>query len=92
MPHFYLDVCNTQADSPDEQGREFADLEAARADAIAGIRSILRDEVLEGRMDLNGEVRILDADRRLVMIVPYAEAVSIVEPDEAETSILRSSK
>ena len=92
MPHYFLDVANSQINSQDEVGREFADLEAARAEAIGGIRSILRDELVEGKMDLNGEVRILDAERQLVLSVPYAEAVTILPPASEESPPRSNSK
>lgn len=90
MARFYLDLQNTQASSRDETGSDYPDLESARQAAIAGIRSILSDEVLDGEIDLNGKVSIFDEQRRLVLTVPYSEAVT-VSPAEPERSAIRSS-
>lgn len=81
MPRYFLDVSNAKASNKDEAGAEFADLDAARQEAIAGIRSILGDELLGGEIDLNGKVRIFDEQRRLVLTIPYSDAVTVVAPN-----------
>jgi hypothetical protein len=78
MPHYYLNVCNMDVQARDEEGQELANLEAARWEAIASIRSILSHELAEGRLDLRGEIRIENARRDVVRVVPYADALEIM--------------
>ena len=78
MRRFFLHVRDWTSETLDNEGQEFADIEAARAEAIAGIRSMLCAELAEGRMDLRASVDIEDSEGKLVLSVPYAEAVSII--------------
>jgi hypothetical protein len=77
VPRYFLDVCNTDVDAGDPEGRELPNLEAARREAIAGIRSILAHEAAEGRLDLRGEIRIRNARGEIVRVVPYGDALEI---------------
>jgi hypothetical protein len=77
MPLYFLDVRNTDIRAKDMEGHELPDLEAARREAIAGIRSILAHEVAEGRLDLRGEIRIEDEQGNVVLVVPYADALEV---------------
>lgn len=82
MPLYFLDVYNRTICSSDEEGIELPDLDAARVQAVQGIRSILQDEVAHGRFDLEGRVEIFDADRNLLATVEYRDAVALrVEAD-----------
>ena len=77
MPRFFLDICNTDIQATDDEGRELPDLDAARAAAIEGIRSILADEILSGAIDLRGEIRIADEFGYRLATVSYSEALQI---------------
>jgi hypothetical protein len=77
MPLYFLDVYNRTGWSRDEEGMELPDLDAARAQAVVGIRSILQDEVGHGAIDFEGRVEILDAAHTLLATVGYREAVSL---------------
>jgi hypothetical protein len=78
MPIYFLDVCNSEVIAGDPEGRELPNLDAARREAIAGIRSILANEAAEGRLDLRGEIRIKNARGDVVRVVPYADALDIM--------------
>jgi len=63
-----------------ERGEEFpvfADLDAARAAAIEGVRSLLSEEARQGQLDLSGKIEIADADGNILLIVPFREAVEL---------------
>lgn len=77
MPRFYLHVCNGDGFTEDEEGRELRDLDAARQIAINGLRGILSEEMKAGQLNMASFIEIEDANRELVMIVPFAEAVSV---------------
>ncbi len=81
MPRFHLNIFNGSGPVPDESGQDLADIDAAKEQAVMGIRSILSAEVLEGVMDLRGRIEIADAAGQLLLVVAYAEAVTIKSPE-----------
>ena len=77
MPLYFLNVFNRTGCSADAEGMELPDLEAARAQAVDGIRSILQDEVAHGGIDFEGRVEVLDEGGNLLLTVTYRDAVSV---------------
>ena len=87
MPHFYFNIRNGMGYVPDDEGRELADDEIARAEAVKGARSLLSAEILQGRLDLRGRIEVADGRRQTVMAVAFNEVVEIVDgelPPEEE--------
>jgi hypothetical protein len=74
---FYLHLFNRLGSALDEEGVEVADLEAAEARAVDGIRSILADEAKVGRLDLDGRIEIADESGAIVRTVPFEDAFEI---------------
>ena len=71
MPRFYLDILNGDKVREDPEGQEFADLDAARAEAVASAQylvahGILRHEDLSDRSFL-----VRDENEQTVAIVPF---------------------
>ena len=81
MPLFYFNIHNGNGLTEDEEGRELPDEGAARAEALQGIRSILAEDVRQGRLDLHGRIEVLDAAKRPLFAVTYADAVRIESPE-----------
>jgi hypothetical protein len=81
MPLFFLHVYNRTGCSRDEEGLDLPDLDAARAEAAAGIRSILADEVARGTIDFNGRIDIADAAGTVIATMRYGEAVELREEE-----------
>ena len=77
MPRYHFDVQNGADLVLDEEGRELANLEAARREAIKGIRSLISAEVEKGSLDLTGQLTLRDATGRTVILLRFEEAVSI---------------
>jgi hypothetical protein len=77
MPHFYFHVVNGHGETRDEEGVELPDLEAARHQALSGIRSILREELARGYLDFGGRIHITDDDDRTLLEVPFRTAVDV---------------
>jgi hypothetical protein len=78
---FYLNVFNRTASAEDEEGVDLPDLEAARLNAIEGIRSIIASEAKTGKIDFHGRVEILGDDRRLIAVVRYRDAVEVLQDE-----------
>ncbi|MND01289.1 hypothetical protein D3C83_202310 [compost metagenome] len=62
---------------PDEEGRELPDLGAAEDFAVDSIRSILKDELDTGRLDLRGRIDIADGGGQVLAVVPFDRAVEL---------------
>lgn len=76
MPHYYLHQRN-EIYVADEEGEDFADLDAARQKALIGARSILSEEVKHGSLDLRGVIEIADDSGAIVEVVPFQETVTV---------------
>jgi hypothetical protein len=61
---------------------EFPDLEAARAQALSGIRSILGEELASGLIDLNGRLEICDQAGSVLLSLLFSDAVELRTPDK----------
>ncbi|KKC24380.1 DUF6894 family protein [Sphingomonas sp. SRS2] len=77
MPHFYLHLINGSGITRDQEGIELPDVDAARVEALAAIRSILKEELNNGQLDLGGRVAIEDGQGNFLCDVMFAEAVDI---------------
>ena len=86
MTRFYLHIHNGIGLSEDEEGCECPDLEAARNEAIRGIRSLLAAELIEGSIDLCGRIEVADEAGRIVAVVPFRDAVELHLDTERSSS------
>jgi hypothetical protein len=78
MPRFYLHIHNSLGFAPDEEGRELADVERARDEAVKGARSLLSEEVSEGQLDLRGRIEVTDEQGKLVSVVKFEDVLRIL--------------
>nr|WP_047168524.1 hypothetical protein [Sphingomonas sp. Y57] len=81
MPHFYFHVSNGTGETRDEEGIDLPDLAAAHAQALSGIRSILREELGRGLLDFGGMIRVTDPQGRILLEVPFDSAVEVRHDD-----------
>ncbi len=81
MPRYRFNIHNGIGFVEDEEGRDLPDLDAARAEAVKGIRSILTEDVDQGRMDLCGRIEVVDDSGQSVLVIPFEEAVRILRPE-----------
>lgn len=77
MQRYYFHVRDRWGEAPDEEGLELPDLAAARLAAIRGARSLISAEVCEGRLDLDGEIRVTDAAGGRCFVLRFNEAVEL---------------
>jgi hypothetical protein len=78
MAHYHFHVLNGLGLTEDDEGRDLADLDVARREAINGARSIISEEARDGRVDLRGRIDVTDASGRVLLTVRFIEAVEIV--------------
>ena len=77
MPRFYFHVFNDET-SLDDEGLELPDLEAARAHAVEGARSLMSDLVWRGRIVLSHHIAIQNEQGELLLDVRFGDAVEIL--------------
>jgi hypothetical protein len=76
MPRYFFNIFNDST-SLDDEGRDLPDLEAARAHAIAGARSLMSDTLKEGRLVLSHHIAIVDERGELLLDVTFGDAVEV---------------
>jgi hypothetical protein len=77
VPRFYFHLRNDM-DVPDEEGREFPDLDAARASALDLGRFEVSEMVkTEGRVVLHHRIDIEDEQGRMLDSVPFRDVLSV---------------
>jgi hypothetical protein len=72
---FNLHECGTLI--LDEEGREVIDSDQLHALAIKEARQLMSVEVARGELCLSCRIEVLDADQRLVLILPFKDALNI---------------
>jgi hypothetical protein len=78
MARFHFHLLNGGGLTADEEGRELANLDVARDEAIKGARSLISEEAKEGHVDLRGRIDVADPTGRVLLTVTFTEAVEIV--------------
>jgi hypothetical protein len=86
MARYFFDVINGIGLVEDEEGQDLPGLSAAREVAIAGVRSILREDVAAGFIDLAGRIDVRDADRQPLVSIPFRDAVELRGLDAEQTA------
>lgn len=84
MQRYFFNVYNGTGLTEDLEGLELPGLEAARTQALIGIRSIVGEEVGSGLVDLNGRLDICDGGGSVLLSVPFSDAVEFRTPDKEE--------
>ena len=79
MPRFHLHLHNAHVEASDEEGHNLVDLAAAQAMVLRGIRDSLGHEVMTGKMDMRGQIDIVDDGGILLLTVRFDEAVEIIK-------------
>lgn len=82
MQRLYMHVHNGFGTVCDEEGLEFADMDAAIRCAIANIRSIMCEEAREGCVDLRGRLDIAVAGGQVLRTIRFDEAVTVIRDDD----------
>jgi hypothetical protein len=76
MPRYYFHVRDGGGLVEDEEGRELADADVARNEALKGVRSIVSEEAKQGLVDLRGTLEVHDG-ARLVLSLPFSDAIEL---------------
>jgi hypothetical protein len=78
MTHFFFHLSECGVVTKDYEGREMADLDAARRSALHDARDIMANELYEGRMCLSCHIDIVSAQGDPLLRVPFKDAITII--------------
>jgi len=78
MAHYRFNLHNSIGFVPDEEGRELAGLDEARAEAVKGVRSLVAEDALQGCIDLRGKLEVVDEGGAIVLTVLFGDAVEVL--------------
>jgi hypothetical protein len=84
MPLFHLKLRGPEVPSYDDDPQEFADLEAARLEAIESLRELASHAILEGRAFDHIGIEISDERGLKLAEVHSAEAIPQLVPSSAK--------
>lgn len=83
VPRYFFDLHN-DIDAIDEEGREFSDLDAAKAYTLGEARQMIQASVSEtGRIDLGHHIDVRDDSGAIIYIMHFEDAVRIVRNGES---------
>ena len=77
MPRYHFNIRNSFGFAADEEGLELSSDQDARMQAISGARSLMSAEVLEGTLDLRGQIEVTDDANGKVLTVRFRDAVAV---------------
>lgn len=77
MPLFYLHIRDGEALIADPDGSDLPDLDAARAEALAGAREILAGKLKLGEVLDGQRIEIADAAGEVLATVPFKDAIRL---------------
>jgi len=78
MTRYFLHVEMPDGVAVDQEGEELADPQAARLQAMRGIRDVLASQVKQGRLDLRGRIKVTDEAGAEIATVSFEEAVTVL--------------
>jgi len=81
MPTFFMHLKNAHGFQRDDEGADFADLDAARTQAIRTGADILAEEIKGGCQTVRLTFYIDDADQRRLATVPMTASIGHTAPD-----------
>ncbi len=80
MPRYHFNIRNGNGFTPDDEGLDLSSETDARDLAIRGARSLMSADVMEGKLDLAGQIEVTDDQDGEVMTVRFTDAISVREP------------
>lgn len=75
MAYFYFNLCNGAEFVEDEEGADFADLAAARQNAVNSLRGVMAGDLLMGDMNTASFIEIEDERHEFIENVSFGDAV-----------------
>jgi hypothetical protein len=78
MPRYYFNL-RDEVSVEDSEGKELANLDAARDQAIVHARGMMAEDIRQGRLMLGDQIDVIDEQGQRVLTVAFREAIAIQE-------------
>lgn len=75
VPVYYFHVRGGASDSEGEEGLEYPNDDAAKDAVIAGARSLIAADVLDGILNLSSRIDVMNEHGAMLFSVPFSAAV-----------------
>lgn len=76
IPRFFF-IIHDDIDAEDDEGMILSGPEAARKEALKGARALACEQVCKGYLKLNHRIDVADESGRIVLTIPFREAVAV---------------
>ena len=86
MPRYHFNIRNGDGFTRDEEGLDLSSDMDAQVQAIRGARSLMSAEVMEGMLDLNGQIEVTDDQNDKVLTVRFRDAVHLRQGEGSSTA------
>jgi hypothetical protein len=86
MPRYHFNIRNGFGFTQDEEGLDLSSDMDAQVQAIRGARSLMSAEVLEGTLNLDGQIEVTDDHNDKVLTVRFRDAVHVHLADESSSA------
>ena len=77
MPRYFFHICDSDGLTEDEEGRELPSLDAARAEALRGARSLMASDIESGLLALNSFIDVEDENGKPLFTLHFSQALEI---------------
>jgi hypothetical protein len=79
VPTYFFNVRGGPIEAEADEGLSYPDEAAARAAALAGARSMIAADLLEGSPNLDCRIEVTDKNGKLLFSIPFESAFSRAE-------------
>ena len=87
MPRYHFNIRNGCGFTRDDEGLDLSSAMDAQVQAIRGARSLMSAEVMEGMLDLDGQIEVTDGHNGKILTVRFRDAVHVREGESSSTAI-----
>lgn len=88
VPRYHFNIRNGFGFTADDEGLELSSDKDARALAIRGARSLMSAEVMEGMLDLGGQIEVTNDLNGAVLTVRFRDAVDVLQGKASSAATL----
>ena len=78
MERYHFNLHERSGFVQDEEGRELPGMAEVRSEALKGVRSLVAEDAIQGRIDLSGRVEVVDSEGRAVFTLTFSDAVEML--------------
>lgn len=86
MSHYHFNIRNGDGFTRDDEGLDLLSDMDAQVQAIRGARSLMSAEVMDGLLDLDGQIEVTDGHNGKILTVRFRDAVHVRQNEGSSTA------